>query len=182
MHPLGFSRGRHGPRPVPVSRPCARRLLEHLANGIVLGPFPGQSLPWGTARADQWTACVLRPGCTTRGGVGPAPTPPTAAGLARLVTGRGPREQASGWLGRWTGGLRRPRTVERLSPEAESHCGGADQNLSASAGGVSDVRPDAGLVSPDVRRQSRPVFRCPVGRQERGQAADAPVLGPAFGC
>src|SRR5260221_2764972 len=94
-------------------------------------------LPWGTARADHGTACVLRAGCTTRRGFGPAPTPPTAAGLPRLVTGRGPPEQASAWLGRWTGRLRRPRTVERLSPEAASHCGGADQNLSASAGGVS---------------------------------------------
>src|SRR5258708_26163636 len=97
-------------------------------------------LPWGTARADQWTACVLRAGCTTRRGFGPAPTPPPAAGLARLVTGRGPPEQASAWLGRWTGRLRRPRPVERLSPVAASHCGGGGPNLSASPGGASDPR------------------------------------------
>src|SRR5262249_62216719 len=38
----------------------------------------------------------------------PAPTPFPVAGLALLVTGRVPPEQAWAWLCRWTGRLRRP--------------------------------------------------------------------------
>src|SRR5260221_12809618 len=80
---------------------------------------PWSIAPLGKSTNVSWTWCCTPARGTTRRGFGSAQTPPTAEGLALLVTGRGPPEQASAWLGRWTGRLRRPRTVERLYPAAE---------------------------------------------------------------